>query len=201
MAGDRITEIFDFEGALDAGGEEATEGCDERGERGEDEDVELHWLHVDRGREVCPVRGDERQSIALFEKDGIWRAFQACEEICAEVIDRADEVLVPHHEVCQTESEDDGEEPCSYEAFNSLFRGDFDELCAAKGDAADICEDVVRDDKRDREEEPDHALEHVIDDEVGLYDDEKEGEMCPGELGELETVMTLLEGADEEDEA
>jgi len=39
MAGDGVAEILDFEGALEAGGEETAEGRDEGGEGAEDEDV------------------------------------------------------------------------------------------------------------------------------------------------------------------
>lgn len=72
---------------------------------------------------------------------------------------------------------------------------------AAECDAADVGKDVVCDDQRHGQEEPDHAFEDVVDDEMGLYHDEEEGEMCPTVLGELEFVVAFLEGADEEDEA
>lgn len=55
--------------------------------------------------------------------------------------------------------------------FYSFLRRQLDELGLAKGDSADVREDVVDDDQTDREEKPDHALEDVVHDEVGLHDD------------------------------
>lgn len=63
----------------------------------------------------------------------------------------------------------------------------------AESDAADVGEDVVGDDEGYGEEEPDHAFENVVHDEVGLDDDEVEGHVCPCELGELESVVAFLQ--------
>lgn len=41
---------LDLEGSLEAGGEEATEGCDEGGEDGEGEGVQDHGVQVDKHR-------------------------------------------------------------------------------------------------------------------------------------------------------
>lgn len=84
--------------------------------------------------------------------------------------------------------------------FNGLFGRELDELRFAESYAADVGEDVVDDDEADGEEEPDHAFEDVVHDEVGLDDDEVERHVGPGELGELEFVVAFLEGTDEEDE-
>ncbi len=72
---------------------------------------------------------------------------------------------------------------------------------AAKGYAAEVGKDVVCDDHGYGEDEPDEAFEDVVDDKVRLADDEEEGHVGPGELGELELVVTLLQREDEEDEA
>ena len=76
--------------------------------------------------------------------------------------------------------------------FHSLLRTQLDKLRPPKRNAADVGEDVVGDDEHDGQEEPDHALEDVVHDEVSLHDDEVEGHVRPGELGELEAVMVLL---------
>lgn len=47
MARDRIAEVLDLECSLEAGSEEAAEWCNERGESREDENVHLHWSHVE----------------------------------------------------------------------------------------------------------------------------------------------------------
>lgn len=96
---------------------------------------------------------------------------------------------------------DDGEEPGAEEALPRLLGGDLDQLVAAEGDAAEVCEDVVCYDHGNGQDEPDEALEDVVDDKVGLADNEEEGHVRPGKLGELELVVALLQREDEEDEA
>ncbi len=72
---------------------------------------------------------------------------------------------------------------------------------APESDAADVGKDVVGYHQRGGKEEPDQPFEDVVHDEVCLHDDEEQRHVCPGELGELETVVAFLEGGDEEDEA
>jgi len=85
VAGDGFAEVLDFEGAFEARGEEAAEGGDERGERCEDEDVELHRRDVQGeqgGREGQP--GGE--VVGVWEEDGVRGAFEAGEDVGAEVL-------------------------------------------------------------------------------------------------------------------
>ncbi len=42
----------------------------------------------------------------------------------------------------------------------------------AKEEAKHVCHDVIADDERDGQEEPDKSFEHVLDHQVGLGDDE-----------------------------
>lgn len=137
----------------------------------------------------------------MIQEDGVDLALKASEYIGSEIIDRTDKVLVAHQEISQSEAEQDGEDPSSEETFDSLFGADFDQLCAAEGDTTDVCEDVIGDDKRSGKEEPNHAFENVVHDEVGLNDDKIECHVCPCELSELELVVSLFERHDEEDEA
>ena len=85
--------------------------------------------------------------------------------------------------------------------FDGLLGADLDQLCATESDTADVREDIVGDNQADRQEEPDHALEDVVHDEVRLHDNQVESHVSPGELGELKLVVTLLERTNEEDEA
>jgi hypothetical protein len=85
--------------------------------------------------------------------------------------------------------------------FNGFLGADLDQLCATESDTADVREDIVGDDQADRQEEPDHALEDVVHDEMRLHDNKVESHVSPGELGELEFVVTLLERANKKDEA
>lgn len=116
-------------------------------------------------------------------------------------IDRADEVLGARHDVGQQHGEKDRHDPRANKALNRLLGGQLDELSAAKRNTADVREDVVGDDESGGEEEPDHALEDVVHDEVRLDDNEVQGHVRPCEVGELELVVAGLEGRDEEDEA
>lgn len=83
----------------------------------------------------------------------------------------ADEVGISHEDVGEDDAEEDGEDPGADEAFDGFLGGELDELCPAKRDTADVGPDVVRDDKAGGEEEPDHAFEDVVHNEVGLDHD------------------------------
>ena len=85
--------------------------------------------------------------------------------------------------------------------FDGLLGADLDQLCATESDTADVREDIVGDNQADRQEEPDHALEDVVHDEVRLHDNQVESHVSPSELSELELVVTLLERTNEENEA
>jgi len=101
----------------------------------------------------------------------------------------------------QTDTPDNGEEPCAEESLPCLLGRDLDEGCPSKGNTTEVGPDVVCDDHGDRQDEPDEALEDVVDDKMRLSDNEEQGHVGPGELGELELVVALLEREDEEDEA
>jgi hypothetical protein len=96
------------------------------------------------------------------------------------------------HEFGQEVAEDDGKDPSAEKAFQSLLRRQLDELGSAKGNTTQIGEYVIGDDESGGKEEPDHALEDVVDDEVGLNHNEVKGHMGPSELGELMSVMAFL---------
>lgn len=74
-------------------------------------------------------------------------------------------------------------------------------MSSTKGNSHEVGPNVVGDDHGGGEEEPDHALENVVHDEVGLDDDEVQSHVRPGELSKLELVVAGLERGDEEDEA
>lgn len=76
MSRDRITEILDFESTFEAGGEETAEWCNERGERCEDEDVELHGGDVDgrwdvEGSGDWKIGDDARDMVDVSDEDRI----------------------------------------------------------------------------------------------------------------------------------
>ena len=204
VAGDRVTKVFDLEGALEARRKETTKGRDERGESCEDDHVKLdrHNVETVRNRKICgDALGYERDCVSSGVEDGVRLAFEAGENVCAKVVDRTDEELVLRKEMSCEDAPDNGKEPGAEETFPRLLGRDLDQLMAAEGDAAEVGEDVVCDYHGDGQDEPDEAFEDVVDDEVGLADDEEEGHVGPGELGELELVVALLQGEDEEDKA
>lgn len=116
-------------------------------------------------------------------------------------IDRADKVRVAAEQISHSEAEDDCKDPSAEETLDSLFGADLDELGAAKSDAADVGKDVVCNDQRGGQEEPDHALENVVHDKVGLDDNQVQGHVGPCKLGKLKLVVALLERHDKEDKA
>lgn len=73
MTGDRFAEIFDFEGAFEAGGEEPAEGGDEGGECSEDEDVELHGGDAEGEGGLMEEEG-KVDGVGLGEEDRVGRA-------------------------------------------------------------------------------------------------------------------------------
>lgn len=116
-------------------------------------------------------------------------------------IDRADEVLGSHHQAGEQHGKHDRHDPSAYETLDRLLGRQLDELRATKGDTADVGEDVIGNNEGGGQEEPDHAFEDVVHNEVGLADDEVKGHMRPGEVGKLELVVAGLERRDEEDKA
>ena len=196
MAGNRLAKILDLESPLESRGKESTKRCDQRGERCENQDMQLDGLDIECGI----AAGKVRDVIWLRNKGGVGRAFQSGQHVGSEVVDRADEVLVPHQDIGHEVSKANGANPGAQEPFNCLLRGNLDQLCATKCNTADVGKDIVRNHQGCGQEEPDHALQNVVHDEVCLNDDEVERHMGPGKLGELETVVAFLQGYDEVDE-
>jgi hypothetical protein len=137
----------------------------------------------------------------VLDEDRIDLAPQASEEIGSQIIDRADEICEAHHHVGNGEPKDNCKNPCTDKTLYRLLGRELNELRAAKGDAADVSEYIVRDDQRCRQQTPDHAFKDVIYDKMGLHDDQVERDVRPAELGELESVVAFLQRAYEEDEA
>ena len=195
MTWDTVTEVLDFEGSFETRREEAAEGSDQGGKGGEDKDVELHGrdvegvFNVGPGWEVVRVGGE----------DGIWYTSETGEDVGSEVVHGADEVFVAHQDIGHQEAKDKGADPGSHEAFNGLFGREFDELGTPERYAANVGEDVVSYDQGGWKEKPDHAFKDVVHDEMSLDDDEVECHVRPGELCELETVVTFLQRANKED--
>lgn len=103
--------------------------------------------------------------------------------------------------MCEHNTEEDSEHPCTDEALDGLLWRERNQLRSAKGDSTDVSPNVVRDDQRSRHEEPKHAFENVIHHKMGLPDNEQQAHVCPGKLRELESVLPFLQRDDEEHKA
>lgn len=197
MAGNRLAKVLDLEGPLEARGKETTERGNQRSERGEDQDMELDRLDPN-GRSNSDPIGDV---VWLKDKGRVWRALQSGQDVGTKVIDGANEVLVAHEDVGHEVTETDGADPGTQETLDGLLRREFDQLCATKGNSANVGENIVRNHEGGGQEEPDHTLQHVVHDKMRLHDDQIERHMGPCELRELEAVVALFQGSDEEDKS
>ena len=162
--------------------------------------MELHWHNVECSRDGETL-GKEGNGIVARDEDRVWPAFETGPDVCAQIVDRADEVLVVAEEVNNEHTPDNSEEPGAEEALPCLLGRDLNEGCPSKRDTAEVGKDVVGDDHGHGENEPDKSLKDVVDDKVRLSNDEEKGHVRPSKLGELELVVALLERTNEEDEA
>jgi hypothetical protein len=88
VARDGVAKVLDVEGALDAGGEEAAEGRDQGGERGQDQDVELQRLDLEAGRDAGPGGQGVGELVVVLDEDGVNLAAEAGEEVGSQVLVR-----------------------------------------------------------------------------------------------------------------
>lgn len=91
--------------------------------------------------------------------------------------------------------------PGTQETLPCFLGRDLDERCSSECDAAQVSKDIIGDDHGNGQNEPDEALENVVDNEMCLTNNEEQGHMGPCKLGELELVVALLECGDKEDKA
>jgi len=114
---DRVAKVLDVKSTLEAGGEEAAERRNQRSEGRHDKDVELHRRDADGGRQVGPVRRDERELVSVRDEDRVRVALETSEDVGSEVVDRADEVLGTHEDVGHGEAKQDSEDPSTDKAY------------------------------------------------------------------------------------
>lgn len=190
MSGDGVSKVLNLEGTLESRSEESTKGSDETGKGSHGEDVELH------GRKDEALAQERPQELGNKEfpgdKDWVGVALEASEGICTQVLDGADEVLVTHEDVGHERTNYHCANPSTHEALDRLLWRNFDERRPAESDTANVRENVVCDDQGNWEEEPDHSLKDVVDDEVRLNNDKVQRHVGPCELCELELVVALL---------
>lgn len=90
MPRDGVAKVLDLEGALEAGGEEAAEGGDEGGEGGQVERVEPYRREGEGEVGVDGQEGDLRDLVGVREEDAVDVAFEAGEDVGAEVLEERD---------------------------------------------------------------------------------------------------------------
>lgn len=196
VARNGLAKVLDLESALETGSKESTERSDQRSESGEGQDVELNGFHPEG-----LVQAKDFKRVRLRREDRVWDTFKTGQSIRAEVVDGTDEVLVTDQQVGHEITKGNGAGPCAEESLNSLLRGELNKLCPSKANTANIGEDIIGDDQRSGKEEPDHALENVVHDKVSLNNNQIQSHMGPSKLGELESVVALLQRSDKEDES
>lgn len=162
--------------------------------------MKLYWHYVKRAGDGDAFWHEGKRIIAR-NKDRVGLALKARINVGTEVIDWTDEVLVAGGEVGENNTPKDGEEPRAKKPLPCLLGRNLNQWCAPKCDATEVGKNIVCDDHGRGQDEPDEALENVVDDEMGLTDNEKQGHVCPGKLGELKLVVAFLQGGDEEDES
>ena len=70
------------------------------------------------------------------------------------------------HEVGQPKTHHHSGKPASNKSFPSLLWAEFDQGGSAHEKAENIGHDIIDDNHHDGHDEPDEALEHILDDEV-----------------------------------
>lgn len=116
MSRNRVSKVLDVERAFEAGCKESTKGRDERCERGQNDNVELHGRHCQSAWQEVPAMWDEWQRVSVGNEDWVRFTLQSSEDIGAEVVDRTDEVLGSHKDIGEEEAQEDGADPCTDES-------------------------------------------------------------------------------------
>ena len=70
------------------------------------------------------------------------------------------------HKVSQSKTHHNSCKTTTNKSFPSFLRAQLDQWGSAHEKTKDIGHDIIDDDHHDRHDEPDEALEHVLDDEV-----------------------------------
>jgi hypothetical protein len=85
VARNRVAKVLDLESALQTGGEEAAKGCDQRGECGENEDVELDGHDVEGPRDGN-ARWDERKRVVACNENRVGSALETGPDVGTEIL-------------------------------------------------------------------------------------------------------------------
>lgn len=194
MSRDHVAKVLDLERALKAGRKEAAEWADDGAEEAQRQRVQHEGVHGDgavQPRDRVLLR--HKQVVGLAGHTDLVRALV--------VANRADKVAELAEEVGEDEAKDHGGEAAAHEALPGLLGAELDQRRLAEEEAKHVGHDVVADNHGDGHDEPDHALEDVLDDEVALRDDNQQGDVRPGEERELAHVVLAGEREHEPDEA
>lgn len=86
VARNRVAKVLNFEGALETGSEETSEGCDQRCKGTEEEGVDLNGH--DRNREFRVLREEEilRERVGVGEEDGVRVTLEAAVDVGTEIL-------------------------------------------------------------------------------------------------------------------
>lgn len=206
VAGEELVKVLLLEGALHGRGKEATKGRNDGGEDGGDHHVELdgHDGNVEQeGRQNGQKRGVDGQKLSdrYAGEEGSHRAAMSGG---VEFSRRASEPIDLAEVAGDDEGKDDGKEGSSKEALPSLVgrqlgQGTVDNL-ASNGHTNKVGHNIVTDDHRVGQHEPEESVINVHRNNTGLNNDAQEGHQHPGQLAELVLDGILAERGHEEQE-
>lgn len=189
MPRNAVPEVLDIKCTFEAGGKEPSKGRHETREEAHCNQVEL-VRHV-RDRRHRPAEQSRKSDAQgrpdrpLAPDEDVTRcARHLRERVLAEIVDRADHVVESHEECAPDKPEDDRGEKCTDKPFHGLLGRELDEWCTAKRDsckvtvrlrggtrtkkglAPDVCKDVIANDQRSGNPEPNETLKNIVDDEM-----------------------------------
>lgn len=147
VTGDRVAKVLELESSLETRGKETAEWGNQRCKSGPDQGVKVHGRHRDAhgmaGRQEKELGG----RIGARDEDGVGVAVNVLQNARGKVCCRANEIVGAEQAPGETEADDHGRKPSANETFDRLLGREFDELSAAKGDAANVGKDIIGDDK------------------------------------------------------
>lgn len=182
VARDHVPKVLDLKRTLEAGREEPAERSNHRTEQRQGERVQHEGVHGDRAVQLG-------QGVLLRDEQVVGFAGHADATGALVVADGADEVRELTQEVGEDEPEQNCREATADEALPRLLRTEFDQGRLAEEEAKHVGHHVVADDHGDGHNEPDHALEDVLDDQVALRHHNQQGDVSPSEQRELPHVV------------
>lgn len=128
-------------------------------------------------------RDHPRLEVVLHRDENRVRvACQSTERRRTQILDWADHVWISQEQRRKEHAKDDGHDPATNKSLNSFLGRQLDKRSLAPEEAENVRPDIVGNDERDGQEEPDQTLKDIVDNEVTLADNQQERHMGPCKL-------------------